>query len=135
MFKALEETYEFAPVPVRLGLAAVFAFTGITKLMDPATTAKYFGAMGFPSPEVFVWLAIIIELVGALFLLLGFLTRLTAIGLSAFLLVAMTMAYFLAWPPQNMLSFMFHWPVLGGALSLIFSGPGRWSLDGKFFWE
>ena len=135
MFKTLEDQFEFAPVPLRLGLAALFIFTGITKLMDPQGNAMFFSGLGIPAAEILVWVVIAIELLGGLALALGFLTRLAAIGLSIFVLVALILAYIIPWPPQNMLLFMFHWPALAGLLTLIFSGPGKWSLDERFYWE
>lgn len=135
MFKKLEDAYEFAPVPLRLGLAALFAFTGINKVMDPAGTAQMLRGLGFPVPGVFAWLLIVIELAGALFLLLGFLTRITAIVLTVLLAVAIITAYIIPWDPSKLMLLMTHWPMLGGTIALMLSGPGRWSLDERFFWE
>ena len=135
MFKALENAYEWAPVPLRLGLAALFGFTGINKFMDPATTAQFFGSLGFPVPEITVWFVIALEILGALFLLLGLWTRITAIVLTLFLIVAITTAYIIPWDPSKLMMLMTHWPMLGSTLALICSGPGKWSLDEKFFWE
>lgn len=135
MFKSLEKMYDFAPFPIRLGLAVLFAFTGFGKLADLAGTTQFFANAGIPAPEIMVWVALSIELVGALFFLLGFLTRITAIVLALFVLTALTFAYFIPWPPQNLLLFVFHWPTLGALLSLIFSGPGKWSVDYAMLWE
>jgi putative oxidoreductase len=135
MFRKLEDAYEYAPVFLRLGLAALFAYAGITKLMNPAQTTQFFGSLGFPSPEVFVWIAIVIELLGALFLLLGLLTRITAIVLTVFLCVAITTAYLIPWDVAKLPLLMNHWPMLGSTFALMFSGPGKWSLDEYFFWE
>jgi len=135
MFKKLEDLYEFAPLPLRLGLAALFAFTGITKVMDPAGTAAMFGGIGFPAPEIFAWVAIVIELVGALFLFLGLLTRVSAIVLTVFIGVAMVTAYIIPWNPANLTIFMLHWPIVGALLGLVFFGPGKLSIDEKLYWE
>lgn len=135
MFKRLEEAYDYAPLPVRLGLAALFAFTGIGKILDPAGTTQFFSNLGIPFADIAVWLAVGIELLGALFLLLGFLTRLTAFVLAVFVLTALTLAYFIPWPPQNMLLFVFHFPVLGALIGLFLSGPGKPSIDFALFWE
>ena len=135
MFKRLEDAYEWAPVPLRLGLAALFAFTGIMKVMNLDSMTQFFAGLGFPAAQAFVWLAIVIEIVGALFLLLGLWTRITAIVLSALLVIAITMGYLIPWDASKLPMLMNHWPMLGGTLALIFSGPGKWSLDEKFFWE
>ncbi len=135
MFRKLEDAYEYAPIPLRIGLAALFLYTGIKKLMDPAGTATFFGSLGFPSPEIMAWVAIVIELLGGLFLFLGFLTRLTAIVLTLFVGVGIVTAYIIPWDPSKLMMLLLHGPIIGGTIALMLSGPGKWSLDEKYFWE
>lgn len=135
MFKKLEDAFEYAPVPLRVGLAILFGFSGINKLMDPAGTSQFFGSLGFPLPDIMVWVAVAIEVIGALFLLLGFATRLTAIVLTVFLAIATTTAYIIPWDPSKLMMLVIHAPLIGATLSLIFSGPGAWSVDERILWE
>ncbi len=135
MFKALENAYEWAPLPLRVGIAALLGFAGFNKIKDPAGTAEMFGGLGFPVPEVTVWVAIAILLLGALFLLLGLWTRVTATVLTVYFIVAVITAYIIPWDASKMMMLLFHLPLLGGTIALMFSGPGKWSLDEKFFWE
>lgn len=135
MFKKLEDAYEWAPVPLRLGLAALFAFTGIMKLTNVDGITQFFASLGFPAAQAFVWLAIVIEIIGAVCLLLGLWTRVTAMVLSVLLVIAITTGYLIPWDASKLPMLMNHWPMLGATLALVFSGPGKWSLDEKFFWE
>jgi putative oxidoreductase len=44
----------------RIAVAVLFLVPGIRKLMAIAGTAGYFAKLGFPMPEVMVWVAILI---------------------------------------------------------------------------
>ena len=135
MFEKLQNAYEWAPVPLRVSLAALFAFTGIMKVMNVDGVTQYFTGLGFPAAQAFVWLAIILEVGGAVCLLLGLWTRITAMLLSALLVIAIITGYLIPWDASKLPLLMNHWPMLGATLALVFSGPGKWSLDEKFFWE
>ena len=79
-----------APLLFRLILAPVMVQAGYNKLVGFENTVSWFGgSLGLPFPEVMVGLAIAAELVGGLFLLFGFLTRLVTIPLMVTMLVAM----------------------------------------------
>ncbi len=55
----------------RILLSLVFLIAGYRKLMAVAASAGYFGKLGFPMPEVLVWIAIAVELGGAILLIVG----------------------------------------------------------------
>ena len=55
----------------RILLSLVFLIAGYRKLMGVAASAGYFAKLGFPMPDVMVWVAIAIELGGGILLLLG----------------------------------------------------------------
>ncbi len=135
MFKRLEDAYEWAPVPIRIGLAVLFAFTGYMKVTNVDGMTQFFASLGFPAAQAFVWLAIVLELVGAVFLLLGLWTRATAMVLTLLLAIAITTGYLIPWDASKLPMLMNHWPMLAGTLSLVFSGPGKLSIDEKLFWE
>ena len=78
------------PLFFRWTLAAIFYGTFLNKIEHVQATAEYFAQLGFPLPKLSVYVSIIIEGVGALFLFLGFATRLASIFLIALLIVAIT---------------------------------------------
>ncbi len=85
---------DFIPLLLlRLYLAPVMMQAGWTKLQNFESTLSWFAnpdwGLGLPAPELMLCLVILLELGGGLALLLGLFTRLTALGLSITMLVAM----------------------------------------------
>ena len=72
----------------RILIGAIFLNAGVRKLLGFAGTVGYFTKLGFPAPEVFAVLAIIIEIGGAILLIIGWKTRWVAWLLSLFVLIA-----------------------------------------------
>lgn len=135
MFKKLEDMYEYSALPLRIGLAALFLFTGIKKAIDLTGTAGYLEGLGFPAPAVMAVILMTAEIIGGAFLLFGFLTRLSAILLAIVLIVATISAHIIPYDPSQLMLIMRNIVYFGATISIMFSGPGKWSLDEKFFWE
>ena len=120
----------------RILLALVFLNAGYRKLMAVAGSAGYFGKLGFPMPEVLVWVAIAIELGGAILLIVGWKTRWAAWLLALFTLVA-TFAAHRFWEvdaaqyANQMNHFMKNIAIIGGFIILAATGPGALSVDGR----
>ena len=119
----------------RILLSLVFLNAGYRKLMAVAASAGYFGKLGFPMPEVLVWVAIAIELGGAILLIVGWKTRWAAWLLALFTLVA-TFAAHRFWEvdaaqyANQMNHFMKNIAIIGGFIILTATGPGALSVDG-----
>ena len=81
-----------APLLLRLYLAPVMLQAGWSKLMHFSDTAEWFGnsewGLGLPFPEVMASLATGTELIGGLFLIVGFAVRWFSIPLMATMVVA-----------------------------------------------
>jgi len=85
---------DFIPLLLlRLYLTPVMIQAGWTKLQSFDSTLSWFAnpdwGLGLPAPALLLSLVILLELGGGLALLLGLFTRLTALGLSMTMLVAM----------------------------------------------
>lgn len=85
---------DFIPLLLlRLYLTPVMMQAGWTKLQSFDSTLSWFAdpdwGLGLPAPALMLSLVILLELGGGLALLLGLFTRLTALGLSITMLVAM----------------------------------------------
>jgi putative oxidoreductase len=85
---------DFIPLLLlRLYLSPVMMQAGWTKLQNFDSTLSWFAnpdwGLGLPAPALMVSLVILLELGGGLALLFGLFTRLTALGLSMTMLVAM----------------------------------------------
>ncbi len=120
----------------RLLLALLFLPAGISKIGGFAGTVGYIGSKGLPMPELGAVIAIVVEVLGGLALIAGFGTRVAALVLSAFTLVA-TVFFHAYWAvPAEMqmvqqLMFFKNIAVVGGLLVLAAFGAGGWSLDAK----
>ena len=120
----------------RVLLSLLFLVAGIRKLMAVAATAGYFTKLGFPMPEVMVWVAIVVELGGAVLLILGWQVRRVAWLLVLFTLIA-TFAAHRFWEfdaPQyaNQLNhFLKNLSIVGGLLLMAAFGAGAMSLDSR----
>lgn len=97
-------------------------------------TLEFFSAsMGIPVPVGF--LIIMGESVGAIFLVLGFLSRISAAGLFIIMIGAIFMGhlqhgFFMNWfGNQQGEGFEYHLLVIGLALIAIINGGGRWAID------
>ena len=70
----------------RVAVAAIFLVSGTAKLVDVAGTASYMTAAGIPYPETLAMFAGAVEVLGAVSLIFGALTRVGALGLLVFLI-------------------------------------------------
>src|SRR5512143_2383721 len=85
MFEKLQDPLAFVG---RLLLAVLFLPAGIGKLTGFAGTVGYIAEVGLPLPQLAAALALVVEIVGGAALVAGYGTRLVAIVLAAFTLVA-----------------------------------------------
>jgi len=120
----------------RILLALLFVPAGISKIGGFAGTVGYIGSVGLPLPTLGAVIAIIVEVGGGLLLLAGFGTRLAALALAVFTLVA-TFFFHNFWAvPADMvmmqqLMFFKNIAVVGGLLMVAANGAGSWSLDSR----
>jgi len=128
MRKILRTLEEYSSLPLRLGLGALFLFTGISKAVGMANAAQMLAGFGFPAAKFFAVLVMVAEIVGGAFLVFGLLTRYAAAWLTIVLLVAL----FIVHVKSPDLSMYFVIASIGGLLSLVFSGAKKPSLDDWF---
>jgi putative oxidoreductase len=122
----------------RLLLAALFVPSGFQALTNIAGTISYFAGLGLPLPTLAAWGTGLFELIAGLLILVGFQTRIVALLLAAFCVVAGFIGHYgqgddatLAFLHQQML--MKDIAIAGGFLALAMAGAGAWSADGRGF--
>lgn len=76
------------PLLFRLILFFPLYEAGARKFANFSSTSEWFASMGFPLPDVMTFLAASAEMVGGIFILIGFATRWAAIPLIVTMLVA-----------------------------------------------
>jgi putative oxidoreductase len=112
----------------RIFLASLFLMAGISKLgAGYAGTQAYMDAMGV-SPSLLP-LVIILEIGGAIALIVGFKTKLTALLLAGFTLVAAILFHGNFADQMQSILFMKNIAITGGLLVLVTAGAGRLSID------
>ena len=113
-------------------ISTPFLVSGIGKIAAPAVTQGYIAAAGLPLPIAGYAIAVGIEVGGALMLLLGIKTRLTAAALAVFTL-ATAFAFHANFADQNqMIHFLKNLMITGGLLQVVAFGAGRFSIDARW---
>jgi putative oxidoreductase len=113
----------------RVMIAAIFILSGASKLADPAGTIGYIASAGLPLPQLAFVAAAAIELVGGWALVLGYRTRLVALALAVFSILA-ALSFHSALSDQNQfIHFFKNIAMAGGLLQVVAFGGGRFSLD------
>jgi len=120
----------------RLLLAALFLPAAFGKITGFAGTAGYIASVGLPLPELGVVIAIAVEVLGSLALIAGFGTRVAALVLAAFTLVASFIFHNYWSVPADQafvqqLLFFKNIGVVGGLLILAANGAGAFSVDAR----
>jgi putative oxidoreductase len=120
----------------RLLIVALFLPAGLSKLMNFEGTLGYFNSLGMPAPSLALVIAIVVEILGAIALIVGFQTRLVAIVLAIFTFAATLLGHaFWAVPAEQafvtQLLFFKNIAVIGGLFVLASSGAGKFSIDGR----
>jgi putative oxidoreductase len=120
----------------RLLLALLFVPAGLSKITGFAGTVGYIGSTDLPLPQVAAVVAILVEVLGGLALIAGYGTRIAAVALALFTLVASVVFHnFWAMPADaammQQLIFFKNIAVVGGLLMLAAYGAGAFSVDAR----
>lgn len=111
----------------RVLLALIFVTSGFDKIVNYAGTAGYMEAMGVPA--MLLPLVIVTELAGGLAVMLGWHTRLAALALAGFTVIAALLFHADFADPMQSIMFMKNIAIAGGLLVLVAHGAGAYALD------
>jgi putative oxidoreductase len=118
----------------RVILVVIFIKSGVEKLMMPTGLTGMLGTKGFPQPMLFAYLAGVAEIVLGIMIAIGWQTRIAALGLIAFVVVATLLAHNY-WAMEgaarraNEINFYKNLSIIGALLMLMAGGAGRYSVD------
>lgn len=118
---------KYANLVGRILLAHIFLLAGINKITGYSGTQAYMEGMGVPG--MLLPLVIILEIGGALALIVGWQTRWAAYALALFSIVAAVIFHSNLSEQIQMILFMKNWALAGGLLVLAANGAGAFSLD------
>lgn len=113
----------------RMLVAAVFLVGGIAKLVNFAPTRDALANAGLPIAGTLLAIAVLVEVVGGLFLVSGFKVREASVALSVYL-VAVTLLLLGDFSVEaNRASALLNLAIVGGLLGLYAHGSGMFSAD------
>ncbi len=113
----------------RVFISLLFIWSGIGKIEDYSGTVAYISSAGVPFALVPYVVALVVELVVAPALLLGYNTNLAALVLSLFSLVAAVLFHLHPEDLNQITNFMKNITIAGALLCVFASGGGEYSLD------
>jgi len=119
---------------LRCAVGAIMIYHGSQKLFGLfggggiAGTAQFLGTLGIPFPEPAAWIVGAVELGGGVLLLVGLLTGLAAALIAIDMLAAIGLVH-AAQGFSGPGGYEFTMLLTAAALALVFTGPGRYSLD------
>ena len=114
-------------VAARVLLALIFVISGLEKIGGYAATQAYMKSHGVPG--ALLPLVILTEVGGGLMVVLGWQTRIAAVLLAGFTLIAALIFHTHFADPLQVIMFMLHLSIVGGFLLLAVHGGGECSLD------
>lgn len=118
---------KISQIIARLFLGQIFLLSGVFKISGFEGTQGYMEAMGVPG--MLLPLVIFIEVAGGLAIIAGWQTRLVALALAAFTLVAAAIFHHNVADQMQMIMLMKNIAIAGGFILLAIHGAGSFSLD------
>ena len=118
---------KYANLVGRILLAHIFLLAGINNITGYSGTQGYMEGMGVPG--MLLPLVILLEIGGALALIVGWQTRWAAYALALFSIVAALIFHSNLSEQIQMILFMKNWALAGGLLVLAANGAGAFSLE------
>src|SRR6187455_2930810 len=116
------------PLLGRVLMCALFLKSAYGKIMNPAELATKLAEKAMPLPDVLAWVVIAMELTFTVMILIGYKTRLAALGLVIWLIPVT----FVMHPPNDdkqLGAFMKNLAIIGGLLFIAKSGAGEWAVE------
>ena len=113
----------------RFLLALLFLLSGFSKLTDPTGTIAYIASSGLPFPTLSYAAALFVEILLALFLVIGFKTKITALLMAVFAFITAIMFHKPLSDPNQFIHFFKNISIAGGMLQLFVFGGGSLSVD------
>ncbi|MEK6900524.1 MAG: DoxX family protein [Nanoarchaeota archaeon] len=136
--KKLSKYAPWSIVALRLGVGIVFLVHGLGKLLNVGPSAmpiegfaSFLSSLGVPAASLLAWAVALVEALGGLAILVGFMTRYAALLLSAVMLVALGMVHLSKGFSAGKGGYEYVLMLLLACVSLLLSGPGQKLVLGK----
>lgn len=122
---------DIALLVARILVGALFIVAAYNKFKGYDGSIAYFTRLGLPMPSVLAPVVMLFEVVCGVLLIVGYQTRIVALALGAFVLVAAFAAHTNFADGNQMNHFLKNAAIVGGCLALFVTGAGGYSLDAK----
>jgi putative oxidoreductase len=131
-----EKWQDTAPLVLRVALGLIFTMHGWQKFYGGVEgISGFIGSLGIPLPYFFAIVLIAVELIGGIMMILGVFTHwvsksFVVVALVALFLVHIQNGFFIDLKGGTY-GFEYILLILAASVSLMITGPGKWSLDNK----
>ncbi|MBB5985197.1 DoxX family protein [Sphingobium lignivorans] len=115
----------------RLALAPIFILSGLSKVAAPEASIAYIEAVGLPFVQLALAIAILVEIVGGVFLVVGYRTRLAAAALALFSIATAIFFHANIGDQNQFIHFFKNIAIAGGLAQLVAHGAGALALDAR----
>ena len=115
----------------RILIAILFLIAAYNKFKGLSGSTAYFTKLGVPGASVMAPLAAAFELAMGILLLVGFKTRLVALAIGVFVIIAALLAHTNFADGNQLNHFLKNFAIVGGCLALFVTGAGLYSMDAK----
>ena len=119
------------PLFGRLLFALIFLVSGVQKVLNFGAEHARLEAHGIPLAALFLLGAVLVEIVGALFLIAGFRTRWAALLLFLYLIPTTLIFHSNFGSETQAINFLKNLAIMGGLLFAAAHGPGAVSVDAQ----
>jgi putative oxidoreductase len=124
-------TLNAIPLVGRILLAAIFVLSGVGKIFAAEATLGYITAAGLPFPQLALLGAVALEIGGGLALAVGYQTRLAALALAVFSVIAALIFHGAIGDQNQFIHLLKNFAIAGGLLQVVAFGAGTLSLDAR----
>jgi len=125
---------DIAILIARVLVAILFLVTAYNKFKGLGGTTAYFTKLGVPQPSVVAPIVAAFELAVGVLLLVGFKTRLVALAIAIFVVIAALLGHTNFADANQINHFLKNFAIVGGCLALFVTGGGAYSADAKGRW-
>jgi putative oxidoreductase len=115
----------------RILIGILFLIAAYNKIRGYGGSVAYFGRLGLPAPGVVVPLVIIIELLVGVLIIAGYQTRLVALAIAVYVILAALIAHTNFADGNQLNHFLKNLAIAGGCLAMFLTGAGAHSADAR----
>ena len=129
--KKLSGFNDIAILLARIFVAILFLIAAYNKFKGLGGSTAYMTKLGVPAPSIMAPIVATFELVAGVLLLVGFKTRLVALAIGIFVVIAALLAHTNFADGNQLNHFLKNFAIVGGCLALFVTGGGAYSVDAK----